>query len=335
MTREQIWLNLGGLLVLSAMLGLFYWMSTGVRAVPAMTAALKDPNAKIRIAAAQMLAEIGPAAKPAVSNLLEQALHDPPEHAGTTAAGALPKIDLQAARQVMSAYLPALRDPDVQTRRKACVMLGSLGPVAKPAVPHLIEALDDQDELIRMRAVGALGEIGIPAMLVIPALTKALGDPARTVRHQAVSQFAFSIPPTETTLSRLKELTEDKDPGAASLAKSAVNSPHRRAKDKTSVHIMMLQMGNANDYTLRQLAQLGPEAAAAVPATIPVLKHERPLYRYLAVEVLGAIGPGARDAVPALTASLQDEDAVVRESAAEALRTINAGGAPSSGTDRK
>jgi HEAT repeat protein len=335
MTQKQIWLNLGGLLALSAALGLFYWMSTGSRAVPAMTAALKDPDVKIRIAATQMLAEIGPAAKAAGPNLLEQALRDPVDYAGTTAAGALPKIDLQAARQVMSAYLPALHDPAVQTRRKACAMLGSLGPVAKPAVPHLIETLDDQDEMIRMHAVGALGEIGIPAALVIPALTKSLHDPARTVRHRAVSQFAFSIPPTESATPHLKELAEDKDPGVASLAKSSLNSPHRQSKDRISVYITMLQMGNANDYTLRQLAQLGPEAAGAVPTVIPLLAHSRPLHRYLAVEVLGAIGPGARDAVPALTASLQDEDAIVRESAAEALRTINAGGAPSSATDHK
>ncbi len=54
-----------------------------------MTEALKDPDSKVRIAALQMLADIGPAAKPAVPNLLEQALHDPIEYVGTTAAGAL------------------------------------------------------------------------------------------------------------------------------------------------------------------------------------------------------------------------------------------------------
>jgi HEAT repeat protein len=84
----------------------------------------------------------------------------------------------------------------------------------------------------------------------------------------------------------------------------------------------MLQMGNANDYSLRQLAQFGPEAAGTVPAVIPVLKDERPLYRYLAAEVLGAIGPGAKDAVPALIATLHDIDPIVQGSAAEALDAI-------------
>ncbi len=322
MTRQQTGLHLGGLVVLIGLLGLFYWQSTGARAVPALIDSLKSDDAKVRIAAAQALAEIGPVAGAAVPGLLDQALHDPVLYAGTTAAGALRHIDLTAARQVMTAYLPALNDADVQTRRNACAMLEGLGPVAKPAVPALVSALNDTSETVRMHAVGALGEIGIPAALVIPALTKALHDPAQTVRHRALSQFAFSLPPTEAVVPDLKQLLEDKDRGIATLARSALSSPHRQAKDRTAVYVTMLQMGSANDYTLRQLAQFGPEAAGAVPAVIPVLKHSRPLYRYLAAEVLGAVGPGAKDAVPALIAALQDQNPVVRDSAADALEAI-------------
>jgi HEAT repeat protein len=323
MTRRQIWLNLGGLIALIGLLGLFYWTSTGARAVPALIESLKDKDAKVRIAAALALAEIGPAANAAVPALLDQALHDPVFYAGTTAAGALRTIDLVAARQVMTAYLPALQSDDVQTRRTACAMLESLGPAAKPAVPTLGNMLNDTDERVRMHAVGALGEIGIPATLVIPALAKALHDPAHAVRHRALSQFAFSIPSTEAVIPHLKQLLEDKDRGIATLAQSALNSPHRQAKDRASVYVTMLQMSRgANDYALHKLAQLGPEAAGAVSAVIPVLKDERPLHRYLAAEALGAIGPGAKDAVPALIAALHDIDPVVQGSAAEALEAI-------------
>lgn len=323
MTQKQIWLNLGGLIALIGLLGLFYWQSTGARAVPALTDSLQHKDAKVRIAAALALAEIGLAANAAVPALLDQALHDPVLYAGTTAAGALKTIDLVAARQVMTAYLPALQSDDVQTRRTACAMLESLGPVAKPAVPDLTGALNDVDEMIRMHAVGAIGSIGIPATLVIPALAKALHDPSQTVRRQAVSQFAFSIPLTEAVVSHLKQLLEDKDQSIATLAQSALNSPHRQVQDRTSVYVTMLQMGrSANDHALHKLAQLGPEAAGAVPAVIPVLKDERPLHRYLAAEVLGTIGPGAKDAVPALIATLRDIDPVVQGSAAEALEAI-------------
>ncbi len=334
MTQKHIFLNLGGLVVLIGLLGLFYWQSTGVRAVPAMTAALEDSDSKVRIGAAHMLAEIGPAAKPAVPNLLNLALHDPVLYASTTAAGALGKIDLGAARQVMTANLAALQDPDVQKRRTACAMLGSLGPAAKPAVSALSVALDDPHETVRMHAVGALGEIGIPPALVVSALTRALHDKAPQVRHRALTQFAFSIPPTESVVPHLKELLEDKDRTVASLAQAALNSPHRQG-NQAAIYTTMLQMGNANDYTLRQLAQLGPAAAGAVPALIPILRDERPLHRYLAAEVLSAIGPGAREAVPALSAAMQDGDAIVRESVAEALQAIGPAGTTERTTTQK
>lgn len=322
MTPRQIGLHLVGLILLIALLVGWYWQSTGARAVPALTDSLKSDDAKVRIAAAQALAEIGPSAKPAVSRLLNQALYDPVEYAGIEAARALRTIDLVTARQAMVASLQALREDDAQTRRKACAVLGGLGPVAKPAVSDLIDLLTDADDAVRMHAVGALGEIGIPAALVIPALAKALRDPAQAVRHRALSQFAFSIPPTEAVVPDLKQMLEDKDRSLATLAQAALNSPHRQAKDRTAVYVTTLQMGSVNDYTLRQLAQFGPEAAGTVPAVIPVLNHEQPLYRYLAAEVLGAVGPGAKDAVPALIAALQDEDPVVRESAADALEAI-------------
>jgi len=325
MSPKHIWLNLGGLLALIGLLGLLYWQSTGVRAIPAMTDALKNSDSKVRVAAAQMLAEIGPAAKPAVTRLLDQALHDPVQYARTTAAAALKTMDLAAARQVMTASIRTLKGEDTPARRAACTVLGSLGPVAKPAVPDLIVALSDVDETIRMHAAGALGEIGIPATLVIPALTKALHDPAQPVRHRALTLFAFSIPPTEAVTPHLKQLSEDKDLSIAILATSTLNSPHRQTQDRAGTYMAMFSyQRSAATYALPRLAQLGPDASTAVPAVIPILKDEHPLHRYLAAEVLGAIGPGAKDAVPALTAALQDEDAVVRESVAEALRAIGA-----------
>jgi HEAT repeat protein len=322
MTPRQIGLHLGGLIVLIGLLAGWYWQSTGARAVPALTESLKSNDAKVRIAAARALAEIGPVAKAAVPNLLDQALHDPVLYAGTTAAGALREIDLAAARQVMTSYLPALNDEEVQKRRDACAMLEAVGPVAKTAVPALSGALNDANETVRMHAASALGEIGIPASLVIPALAKALRDPAWTVRHRALAQFAFSIPPTDAVVPQLKQLVEDENRSIATLAQAALNNPYRQGRDRTAVYVNMLQMGSVSDYTLRQLAQFGPEAAGAVPALIPVLRHDRPIYRYLAAEVLGAVGPGAKDAVPALIAALQDQDTVVRDSAAEALEAI-------------
>jgi HEAT repeat protein len=53
------------------------------------------------------------------------------------------------------------------------------------------------------------------------------------------------------------------------------------------------------------LAEIGPEAKAAVPALLGALKDENGELRGAA---LGAIGPGAKEAVPDLTKALQGKD---------------------------
>jgi HEAT repeat protein len=221
----------------------------------------------------------------------------------------------------MSAYLAQLASPDVKARRKACDVLASLGPVAKPGVPGLVAASHDADEIVRNRAVSALGSIGLPMAQVVPALVAALDDPASAVRYTAVLQFSFAQVP-DAAIPALTRLRNDTDKSVAGLAQRALVGADQNAMSNVPVLVTMLRTSSARDYTLLQLAKLGPRAAEAVPALIPLLSDRRPLDRYLAAEALGAIGPEAAPARPALAAALQDEEGVVRESAAWALETI-------------
>jgi HEAT repeat protein len=315
MTQKQIGLNLAALVALIVLLAGWYWQSTGARAVPALTGSLADERAKVRVMAATALAEIGPAASAAAPALLDQALRDSNLNASATAAGALAKIDLTAARQVMSASLPQLASGDADARRRACEVIASLGPVARPAVPRLVEASKDPDEVVRGRAVAALGSIGLPAAQVVPALIAALGDPAPGVRYTAVLQFSFAQVP-EAAIPALTTRLGDEEKSVAGLAERALAAARQGQMANVPVLAMMLRMGSSRDYTLLQLAKLGPRAAGAVPALVPILREPRALDRYLAAEALGAIGPAAAAARPA---------AVVRASAA---RAREAGGGP-------
>jgi HEAT repeat protein len=322
MTKRQIAAHLGGLIVLIGLLTFWYWSYTGARAVPGLTVSLTDEQPKVRVAAAQALGQIGPASRPAVPALLNQALHDPIEYAAGQAALALKTIDLAAARQVMTAYLPALEEQDVNLRRNACSVLANLGPVAKPAVPALTHALSDSDEIVRARVVSALGEIGIPAKDVVPALATALHDTSPQVRHAAATKFAFSMAPSADAIPALTEASKSSDMNVAFLAKTALGRVKGEAKNKVSVLIIILKQGSSKDYAMHQLAEMGPSAVEAVPDLIPSLKDDRALHRYLAAEALQAMGPQAREATPALIVVLQDDDPVVRDSAAEALEAI-------------
>lgn len=322
MTRKQIWSNLGGLGVLVAFLGLIYWFHSGPRAVPGLIEQLYDQDATARILAAQWLAKLGPDAKDALPALVDVALHDSNQDASAAAATAIHTLDLTAAREVVNGYLPALWDPNADVRRKACVVLGSLGPVAKPAVASLITMLDDTDDLVRERAVGALGSIGIPQAEIVAALTKAMHDAASAVRYRAAAQFAYHIPVTAGAVSSLMELRDDQDKSVASLAELALEHAGQNDRQDVSNLVALLDRPGEKDYALQQLAQLGPQAADAAPVLISILKDSLALNRYLAAEALRAIGPAAEEAVPELIAALHDPDPIVTESAAEALEAI-------------
>ncbi|MCS6291039.1 MAG: HEAT repeat domain-containing protein [Nitrospira sp.] len=322
LTTREIKLHLLGLILFVGLLGLWYWVSTGTRAVPTLIEMLKDDDPSTRIVAAEQLGHVGPAAQAAIPRLLAQATLDGSQHAKTTAAAALKSIDLGAARQVMTHFIPRLLDQDAPQRRTACAVLGSLGPVAKPAVPALLALGYDPDELVRRNALMALASIGIPSPPIVAALIAGLRDSSSLVRQTAVTQFAFTVPLTQSVIIALTPLLTDPDRSIATLARSALD----KAKPDDAAGLeslgMMVQHSAARDYALHQLAQLGPAAGDALLPVLPLLQDHRPLVRYLAAEAVGAMGVSAKQALQALQQRQQDPDPVVREAFAEAIAGI-------------
>ena len=307
-------------------LGLWYWSSTGARVVPTLIELLKDDDPSTRIVAAEQLGHVGPAAQSAVPQLLSQALQDGSQHANTTAATALKWIDLSAARRVMTHFVTKLQDPDVQQRRTACAVIGSLGPIAKPAVPALVDAAHDADALVRRNALIALASIGMPSPPIGLALLDGVHDSSSLVRQTAVAQFAFTVPLSQDAVVALTPILNDPDKSIATLARTALDKP--RAGDAAHIESlgMMLGHSSARDYALNQLAQLGPAASDALPPVLALLEDEHPLIRYLAAETIGEMGPAAKHALTALQLH-QDSDPIVRASITEAMSTIESGSA--------
>ena len=322
MTFRQISINLAALGLLLALLGLVYWQHTGARAVPGLIDALQTGDLQTQMLAAQGLRHIGQPAQPAVPALIELAIGQGRSSIQIEAAGALPPIDLSAARKVMVNWLPKLQDPDPQVRRDAAAALGALGPVAKPAVHSLLGIANDPNTIVRDRVVRALAAIALPPDLVTRGLTQALQDPEWTVRYAAISPFSFGGVLTPESLAAVRPLVHDPTEMVARLAQSALASADHPIP--VSVHIFSLDQGSDRTLPLLQLAKLGPRAAEAVPKLASLLSAERPLERYLAASTLESVGPGALQAVPALQRTLADPDPIVREAAAEALHAIEA-----------
>ena len=77
-----------------------------------------------------------------------------------------------------------LKNGNIKERRDAVKQIGLFGPLAKDAVPVLIEAMNmDENLFVRKEAAATLGKIGPAAKSAVPALKNALEDP--TVRSRA------------------------------------------------------------------------------------------------------------------------------------------------------
>jgi hypothetical protein len=145
----------------------------GAAAVPALTAALSDPDADVRAAAAWSITQVGPdaAAVTALSRLLADTNPRVRCQAALAIAATGPK-----ALPVLPALIRALGDPLNYVRGPAANAIGAIGPAAKAAVRPLADGLLVKGETVFvLRAMAsALGDIGADAREALPALRQTL-----------------------------------------------------------------------------------------------------------------------------------------------------------------
>ena len=102
------------------------------------------------------------------------------------------------------------------------------------------------------------------------------------------------------------------------------SSRRRHLSDHVSPLVHRLHHENASIRVaaVRELRELGGQAAAAVPALISALSDPHWVVAATAAGALGRIGAAAATAVPALTRALRHPDYVVRRAAGEALGNL-------------
>lgn len=130
----------------------------GTNAVPAVAAALSDPDVGMRRNAALVLIDLN------------------------APWSRKPRVDTTAA---IPALIRAMEDPDAHVRAWAAHAIQPMGPAGAPAVPALIRLLSDPDEGPRNDSAIALRAIGAPAKSALPALRRNLEDPMKDPRHFA------------------------------------------------------------------------------------------------------------------------------------------------------
>ncbi len=127
-------------------------------AVPALTEALRRHEEPLKYGAAYALGRIGPGAESATPALLKAAGSDD-DTLALLSAWALAQVApdcRECAEQTVPVLVAGLEHPNAQHRREAAAALGSLGPLARAAVPALTQAANDTDLGVRAAATVAL-----------------------------------------------------------------------------------------------------------------------------------------------------------------------------------
>lgn len=296
----------------------------GADAVPFLLESLDDPAS--RYWSEVVLAEIGPAAAPAVGRL-------------TQLAG----------------------EGEIAERMQAILALAEIGPPAAPAVATVVEALESPDASLRYVAAFALGKLGSheadealttaassddPFLAALASWARAalhpddnelvgaaaaklragLTDESPAVRNAAVEGLSdlaprLSAADRQALAAALVELLDDPVPAVGLAAGGGLI--RLKGDAVASLQAGLDHQPMRND-ALEILAEIGPAAAPALDDMIEYLEDADPVSRSDAAFAIAAIGPDAKTAVPALEKLLGDEsaDASVRYTVAYALGKI-------------
>ncbi len=292
----------------------------GAAAVPALTAALDDPDAAYWACLA--LSEIGPPAAPAVAKL-GQLLDSTEPEVRLEALVALAAIG--TASKPLSGKVGQLLTSDEEggVRYAAAYALGMIGD-KESALPLLEHALDDKDPFLQVTAAWSyvrLVENEQPAGLAkaVKIVVAGLASKDPRVRNAAVRALADPDLPREQLRDVFRQaLLELHDAGSV---RDVIDALATLGPDVVPGCVRVLQEpGNPlRGHALQLLIKIGPDAAAARPALEALLADPAPELRREALFALGAIGPAAGEATGRVAARLTDEDREVRHAACYAL----------------
>ena len=189
----------------------------------------------------------------------------------------------------LPALTAQLKHGDPMDRAEAAEELGELGRKAAPAEKLLTELLRDESPRVRFFSASALLQINRQNAAAVEVLASGLGDREATVRRDAAQATGRCGAGAAPLIDRLGLLLKD---GSEATRVSA----------------------------LQAIELLGPLAASAAPAVVPLLDNTNTCIE--AADALGRIGPRARPVPKRLLEMLRSGDSAMEWAAMRAMAQI-------------
>jgi HEAT repeat protein len=241
----------------------------------------------------------------------------------------------QRGRDALPELLAATADTDPRPRWHAARALGMVGEDAVSALPTLVKLLADPDAIVATQAAAAIGVIRKDDSDVTPeeaaAYESAVEPLVRTTVHPDARARRAAIRTLRAVQSDPKQLAvliggvlDDSDPSVVLPALQTLADIEDHA---VPVLLEALKDPASRYWAEVALAEIGPEAADAVPQLAAHVAEGEPEERLQSILTLAEIGAPAVAAAPQLIAALESQETFLRIAAAFALGVSGAAAA--------
>jgi HEAT repeat protein len=314
---------------------------------PELVGALSDKSAQVRAAAAGALVSFGPDLDleiPTLFAMLERDETNVQKACRQALESAWPSPELVPA---LSRFL---QSGDRGVRGCAALLLGRIGPEARRTIPALVAILNERIDAAERDRSDAVTSPGFPAFCAVRALAQmgpsreaiaALAElisPERIERYLALSRTNSHVGP-----QRGVDPVEPMQAGQMFAAVRGLGEIGPPAAAAVPALISAFNRSIETDWVLSQeaipvaiarIAPNSPAAPAAVAVLIRGLDAKNQSNRVGAADALGKFGTDAAPAIPRLRALQNDPDRSVRDAAMRSLAALEVQAGSDAGGER-